>query len=157
PAARRPGGLRPPAGSRRDHQGSAGHVAQGGDRGGHAAGGGGGRLRRRLGPEGGRAVTAEPQQRWKRGRRSGRGKGRGEQPMVPRAEFTSYYGRPIVKAAPWQADIPTYLFLGGLAGGSSLLAAGADLTGRPRQRRVARVTASAALSGSLYALIHDLG
>ncbi len=27
------------------------------------------------------------------------------------------------------ADIPAYLFLGGLAGGSSLLAAGADLTG----------------------------
>src|SRR5699024_362068 len=52
---------------------------------------------------------------------------------------------------------PAYLFLGGVAGGSSLLAAGADLTERPRQRRVARLTASAAISGSLYALIHDLG
>ncbi len=57
--------------------------------------------------------------------------------MVPDAKFESYYGRPIVKASPWQADIPAYLFLGGLAGGSSLLAAGADLTGARHQRRSA--------------------
>ena len=57
--------------------------------------------------------------------------------MVPPAEFTSYYGRPVVKASPWEADIPFYLFLGGVAGGSSLLAAGADLTGRPALRRPA--------------------
>ena len=42
--------------------------------------------------------------------------------MVPDAEFTSYYGRPMLKASPWSADIPAYLFLGGLAGGSALLA-----------------------------------
>lgn len=77
--------------------------------------------------------------------------------MVPEASFESYYGRPIVKAAPWQADIPAYLFLGGLAGGSSLLAAGADLTGRPRQRRAGRAVALGALAGSMFALIHDLG
>ena len=52
--------------------------------------------------------------------------------MVPPATFTSYYGRPVVKAAPWQSDIPAYLFLGGLAAGSSLLAAGADLADLPR-------------------------
>ncbi len=95
-------------------------------------------------------------------RRTGGGKrrrrrGRGEQAMVPDAEFTSYYGRPVVKASPWEADIPAYLFLGGLAGGSSLLAAGADLTGLPRQRRSARLIASGAIAGSLFALIHDLG
>jgi formate-dependent nitrite reductase membrane component NrfD len=82
---------------------------------------------------------------------------RGEQPMVPDAEFTSYYGRPILKAAPWGVDIPAYLFLGGLAGGSSLLAAGADLTGRPGLRRSARVTALGAIGLSFGALVHDLG
>jgi formate-dependent nitrite reductase membrane component NrfD len=77
--------------------------------------------------------------------------------MVPDATFTSYYGRPVVKASPWTADIPAYLFLGGLAGGSSLLGAGADLSARPALRRGARLTALAALSGSFYALVHDLG
>ena len=45
-------------------------------------------------------------------RRPRRGRG-GERPMVPDAEFTSYYGRPVVKAAPWTSDIPAYLFLSG--------------------------------------------
>ena len=57
-------------------------------------------------------------------RRRGRGR-RAEELMVPDATFTSYYGRPVVKAAPWEAAIPLYLFMGGIAGGSSLLGAGA--------------------------------
>ncbi len=77
--------------------------------------------------------------------------------MVPEAYFTSYYGRPVVKASPWEADIPAYLFLGGLAGGSSLLAAGADLTGRPALRRTSRLAALAAITTSFAALVHDLG
>ena len=77
--------------------------------------------------------------------------------MVPPAEFTSYYGRPVVKASPWEADIPAYLFTGGLAAGSSLLAAGADLTGRPMLRRAGRLTALGALGVSMVALVHDLG
>jgi formate-dependent nitrite reductase membrane component NrfD len=77
--------------------------------------------------------------------------------MVPDATFISYYGRPIVKASPWEADIPAYLFMGGLAAGSSLLAAGADLTGRPGLRRAGRVTAAVALTSSFAALVHDLG
>jgi Polysulphide reductase, NrfD len=77
--------------------------------------------------------------------------------MVPEAEFTSYYGRQIVKPSPWEADIPAYLFAGGLAAGSSLLAAGADLTGRPGLRRVGRLGAISALSFSMVALVHDLG
>ena len=58
--------------------------------------------------------------------------------MVPDVSFTSYYGRPVVKPSPWQSNIPAYLFLGGLAAGSSLLAAGADLKDLPELRRVAR-------------------
>lgn len=77
--------------------------------------------------------------------------------MVPEAEFTSYYGRPVLKASPWTADIPAYLFLGGLAGGSALLGAGADLTGRPALRRSARLGAFGAIGLSLGALVHDLG
>ncbi|WP_447925612.1 NrfD/PsrC family molybdoenzyme membrane anchor subunit [Georgenia muralis] len=84
-------------------------------------------------------------------------RGGGEPAVVPDAEFTSYYGRPVVKPAPWEADIPAYMFAGGLAAGSSLLAAGADLTGRPALRRSGRVTALAALGFSAAALVHDLG
>src|SRR5205085_6581407 len=87
-----------------------------------------------------------------------RGKHRAERPMVPKAEFTSYYGKPIINPPTWQSpDIPGYLFLGGLAGGSSLLAAGADLTGRPVLAKVAKSGAAAAAALSIAALVHDLG
>jgi hypothetical protein len=82
---------------------------------------------------------------------------RREQAMVPPAEFRSYYGRPILKAPTWRRDIPAYLFTGGLAAGSSLVAAGADLTGRPALRRAGRVTSLGALLASTYFLINDLG
>jgi DMSO reductase anchor subunit len=99
-------------------------------------------------PGGGRAGDAR---RW-------RGKRRAERPMVPKAEFTSYYGRPVIKAPVWEArDIAGYFFLGGLAGGSSLLAAGADLTGRDELARAAKAGACAAITLSLAALVHDLG
>ncbi|UQX86926.1 polysulfide reductase NrfD [Jatrophihabitans telluris] len=77
--------------------------------------------------------------------------------MVPDATFTSYYGRPVVKPSPWEADIPAYLFLGGLAGGSALLGAGGDLTGRPALRRVGRLASMGAITVSFAALVHDLG
>jgi formate-dependent nitrite reductase membrane component NrfD len=77
--------------------------------------------------------------------------------MVPPATFTSYYGRSIVKAAPWEVDIPAYMFLGGLAAGCSLLAAGADLGDLPELRRVARLGAVAGAAAGTVALIHDLG
>jgi hypothetical protein len=77
--------------------------------------------------------------------------------MVDRADFRSYYGRPVVKAPVWRHDIPAYLFTGGLAAGSALLAAGADLTGRAAMRRAGRLTALAALGASTYFLINDLG
>jgi formate-dependent nitrite reductase membrane component NrfD len=85
-------------------------------------------------------------------------KGRGaERLMVPPAEFTSYYGHNIVKPSPWEADIPAYLFSGGLAAGSSLLAAGAQLSGRPALQRTGRLGALVALAVSMFALVHDLG
>lgn len=82
---------------------------------------------------------------------------RGDRPMVPKADFRSYYGRPVVKPAPWTHDIASYLFTGGLAAGSALLAAGGQLTGRPRMRRAGRVTALGALAASGYFLVADLG
>jgi len=76
---------------------------------------------------------------------------------VPKAEFRSYYGRPIVKKPVWRNDIPAYFFTGGLAAGCALMAAGADLTGRRRLRRAGRLAALAALGASGYFLVNDLG
>jgi hypothetical protein len=77
--------------------------------------------------------------------------------MVGSADFRSYYGRPVVRPPVWRHDIPAYLFTGGLAAGSALLAAGADVTGRAAMRRAGRLTALAALGASTYFLINDLG
>ena len=98
-----------------------------------------------------REVTGNGTRRWRR-------KGSAERPMVPKTEFTSYYGKPILNPPVWEArDIAGYFFLGGLAGGSSLLAAGADLTGRQDLSRVAKTGAIAAGMLSVAALVHDLG
>lgn len=101
------------------------------------------------------------------GGRSGGGRGRGwqnrgadggrEMPMVSDVEFTSYYGRPIVKAPPWGDEISLYLFLGGLAGGSSLLALGAQATDRPGLRAASRLIAIGATAAGGAALVADLG
>jgi hypothetical protein len=78
--------------------------------------------------------------------------------MVPPAEFTSYYGKPVLNAPVWEPrDIAGYLFLGGLAGASSLLGAGAELTGRTALERAAKAGALGAASLSMAALVHDLG
>ncbi|MET9774033.1 NrfD/PsrC family molybdoenzyme membrane anchor subunit [Streptomyces sp. NPDC006367] len=78
--------------------------------------------------------------------------------MVPDAEFSSYYGRPVLNTPRWAAlDIAGYLWLGGLAGASSLLAAGGHATGRPALARTAKLGAAGAVSLSLGALVHDLG
>jgi formate-dependent nitrite reductase membrane component NrfD len=70
----------------------------------------------------------------------------------------SYYGRPIIKEPVWEErDIAGYLFAGGLAAGSSIVAAGAELTARPRLARACKLCASASLGLSLVALVHDLG
>ncbi len=84
-------------------------------------------------------------------------RGKGDRP--PRDHpGDSYYGQPIINPPVWEElDIAGYLFAGGLAGSSSLLAAGADLTGRPTLARRSKVCATAAISVSLVALVHDLG
>ena len=86
----------------------------------------------------------------------GRG-GKGEQLAVPRAEFRSYYGRPVLKKPAWDWKIAAYLFSGGLSAGSAMLAAGADVTGRPGLRRVSRVGALVSIVASMYFLVADLG
>ncbi|WP_199815498.1 NrfD/PsrC family molybdoenzyme membrane anchor subunit [Streptomyces griseus] len=98
------------------------------------------------------AVTGEPTGRRRRRR------GHGERAMVPEAEFSSYYGKPVLNRPTWKPlDIAGYLYLGGLAGASSLLAAGGQVTGRPGLARVAKLGAAGAMSLSLAALVHDLG
>jgi formate-dependent nitrite reductase membrane component NrfD len=77
--------------------------------------------------------------------------------MVPEADFRSYYGMPVVKASPWGADIPAYIFFGGLSAGSSLLAAGADVTDRPALRRAGRIAALLSMMATMATLVHDLG
>ncbi len=105
-----------------------------------------------IGSAGGRQLSSRGD-----GRRGRRGRRGDPHAMVPPAEFTSYYGRPVVKAAPWTNDIPAYLFLGGLASASSVVGACADLTDRPVLAQGGRLTALGAISLSGYCLIHDLG
>jgi hypothetical protein len=78
--------------------------------------------------------------------------------MVPEATFESYYGKPIINEPTWEApDIPGYLFLGGLAGAGSVVAAAAHASGRPRLARVTKAGSAVSVSLSLAALVHDLG
>jgi formate-dependent nitrite reductase membrane component NrfD len=78
--------------------------------------------------------------------------------MVPRARPDSYYGKPIIKEPPWGArDVGGYLFFGGLAGASSVLAAYAHLTGRDELARASKVCAVGAVGVSGAALVADLG
>jgi len=88
----------------------------------------------------------------------GRRGGRGERAMVPDASFSSYYGRPVIKEPSWQEpDIAGYLYLGGLAGASSAIALGAQLTRRPALERASKIGALAAIGAGMVGLLHDLG
>lgn len=81
-----------------------------------------------------------------------------ERAMVPEPEFESYYGKQIIKTPTWKTpDVPVYLFVGGLAGASAVLAEGAALSGRPALEQVARGVAAAGAVVGTVALIHDLG
>src|SRR3954447_19338005 len=78
--------------------------------------------------------------------------------MVPEPEFESYYGRQIIKTPTWKTpDVPLYLFLGGLAGASAVLAEGAALRDLPRLEGVARDAAAAGAGLGTVFLVHDLG
>ncbi|MDP5181821.1 polysulfide reductase NrfD [Blastococcus sp. BMG 814] len=92
------------------------------------------------------------------GAKGGRRRRGGEQPVVPDATFTSYYGKPIINSPVWEApDIAGYFFTGGLAGASSAMALAADATGRRGLARVAKVGSAVGVGLSLAGLIHDLG
>jgi hypothetical protein len=72
--------------------------------------------------------------------------------------FDSYYGRPVIKAPVWkQPDVPLYLFVGGVAGVSAVLAEGAAVSGRPGLERWARLATAGGSTIGAVALIHDLG
>src|SRR5690606_27736425 len=146
PIAGRTGGLRAATGPGGDHPGPACHVQS------CRAGRPGAARRCRRGVPRRAAVSARHAA--SPGRRD---EGRAQPAGGGDGEYTTYYGRPVVKAPPWEVDIPAYMFAGGLAAGSSLLAAGGDLTGRPALRRAGRLTAAGALGFSMVALIHDLG
>ncbi|WP_019200432.1 NrfD/PsrC family molybdoenzyme membrane anchor subunit [Tsukamurella sp. 1534] len=88
---------------------------------------------------------------------AGGGDGSREVFMVPDAEFGSYYGKPVVKPPPWEWPVAAYLVLGGVAGGSGVLALGGQLTGRSALRRNARLGALTAVGLGAVALIADLG
>lgn len=97
-----------------------------------------------------------------KGRKGGGKGGRADDIMVPSAEIAKlddrgYYGRPVVKAPPWEWPVGAYLFLGGVAGGSGLLAVGAQLTGRTTLRRNTRLAGLGAAGLGAVALLADLG
>jgi formate-dependent nitrite reductase membrane component NrfD len=93
-----------------------------------------------------------------RGRRERRGRKRIEGSMVPEAEFVSYYGRPILKKPTWKnPDVPLYLWAGGMAGTSAVVAAVGDAAGGPMLRRGGRLVAAGGAMVGTVALIHDLG
>ncbi|MGI4895414.1 MAG: NrfD/PsrC family molybdoenzyme membrane anchor subunit [Janthinobacterium lividum] len=108
-------------------------------------------------PVGGQAARMWGAGMGKREKGSGR-KRRGDvNAVVPDAEFRSYYGRAVLKPPVWTHDIAYYLFTGGLAAGTSMLAAVADLHGDVAARRGLRITSLAAVGASGYFLIVDLG
>jgi hypothetical protein len=81
-----------------------------------------------------------------------------ERTMVPEPEFESYYGRQIIKTPTWKTpDVPLYLFLGGMAGASAVLAEGAALTGNVVLERVTRLVAASGAGVGTVFLVHDLG
>ncbi|WP_448614650.1 NrfD/PsrC family molybdoenzyme membrane anchor subunit [Modestobacter sp. URMC 112] len=105
---------------------------------------------------GGEDLT-RPKRRRRRGG-GGWGSGNREAAMVPEAEFSSYYGRQIIKSPTWKnPEVPIYFFLGGAAGTSSVIAALAEFTGRPALARNAEYVAGASALGSVVLLIDDLG
>lgn len=84
-------------------------------------------------------------------------RGRAEAAMVPRAEPASYYGRPVIKAPVWTAEIPWYLFAGGLAGAAAPLGVAADLLGNTALARRAWALSLLGVMASPPLLIADLG
>jgi formate-dependent nitrite reductase membrane component NrfD len=93
--------------------------------------------------------------------------GKGAQPVpgsAARAESTadadSYYGLPMLKEPVWKWSVPTYFYVGGLAGASALLGAAAGRFGGPELRPLCERTRMIAAGGAVASaglLIWDLG
>ena len=99
-----------------------------------------------------------PKRRRHIGGRRGAGGGGREVPMVEEAEFTSYYGRPIIKKPTWKnPEVPLYLFLGGAGGTSAVIGALGEFTGRRSLAKAAHFTAAGGALASVGLLIVDLG
>lgn len=107
------------------------------------------------------------ERRYRGGKKKGKGprKKRGagaqdgsrEERMAMDFEFSSYYGQPVVKAPPWEWPIGAYFWLGGIGGGSALLAAGAQATKNKPLTRATRVISFAAAAAGAGFLVLDLG
>jgi formate-dependent nitrite reductase membrane component NrfD len=92
------------------------------------------------------------ERRWETRRRGGRSAGDEAR--------ESYYGVPVIHRAPWRWEIPTYFFLGGIAGASYVIAGIAHVFGGDEERpvvRTGRYLSLAALIPSPILLILDLG
>lgn len=75
------------------------------------------------------------------------------------AERDSYYGLPLLKETVWKWAIPTYFYVGGLAGASAALSAACLVRGRALSRvaRAGRLIAAGGAVASAGLLIQDLG
>jgi polysulfide reductase-like protein len=81
-----------------------------------------------------------------------------EERQVPSAEFSSYYGRPILKVTRWrEPHLPAYLFLGELSGAAAVLGAIATATGRPALARAGRLMSAGAAAAGAGFLTAELG
>jgi hypothetical protein len=77
--------------------------------------------------------------------------------VTPRAKPQSYYGQPILNQPTWTWEIPTYFFIGGMAGASAVLALAAELRGNDVLARRAWLVANLGIVVSPPLLISDLG
>src|SRR5579884_3293022 len=78
----------------------------------------------------------------------------------PQPHDPTYYDRPVLQASVWTWAIPTYYWVGGLAGASAVLAAALQLRNRERHRTVVRRCHLIAIGGAIVSgglLIYDLG
>ncbi|MFT3776097.1 MAG: polysulfide reductase NrfD [Minicystis sp.] len=76
-----------------------------------------------------------------------------------RADVT-YYDQPVIKAPVWIWSVPAYLFVGGIAGATSALAAAAEVIDPRANRRLIRTAHLVSMSGEVMSagfLIYDLG
>ena len=79
-----------------------------------------------------------------------------ETPEKMHEEQAGYYGRPMIKPPEWTDLIPTYFFVGGLAGASAAFAFTERLAKNDPLARTMIFTAAAASAISGYCLIADL-